>query len=98
MFGGTAWLVSSVPGIFLPAFYSCCHLNKRLLRVYTPFSHTGFILLLPPFLLMFRVLKVKIEVNEKIEVRLVLLVLDYLLAMSRSEFAKWGTLYDMGMV
>ena len=81
MFGGSSLLVSSVPGIFPPDFSSHRHLNKRVLRVYTPFSHTGFILLLPPFLLMFRVLKVKIEVNEKIEVRLVLLVLDYLLAM-----------------
>ena len=98
MFGGTAWLVSSVPGIFLPAFYSCCHLNKRLLRVYTPFSHTGFILLLPPFLLMFRVLKVKIEVNEKIEVRLVLLICGYLLAMSHIESANWSILHDLGMV
>ena len=98
MFGGTAWLVSSVQGIFPPDFSSHRHLNKRVLRFFNPFSHTGIILLLPPFLLFCRRREIKIEVNEKIEVRLVLLICGYILAMSHSESANWSMLNDMGMV
>ena len=98
MFGGTSLLVSSVPGIFPPDFSSHCHLNKRVLRFCTPFSHTGFLLLLPPFLLFCRRREIKIEVNEKIEVRLVLLICGYILAMSHIESANWSILHDMGMV
>ena len=57
----------------------------------------GLYFLLSYFLLLYRGGEVKIELNGK-NVRLVLSTFGYLLAMSRSDFAKYHTLHDMSMV
>ena len=50
---------------------------------------------MPSFLVLCRRVEVKIEVNGKIEVRLVLLIYGYSLTMSCSDFAKRRIIFVM---
>ena len=55
----------------------------------------GLYLFLLYFLVFYKGIEVKIQVNRTIEVRLVLSIFGYSLAMSLSYFAKFHTLHDM---